>query len=154
MISWFRAAAGPAAVPAGLRWEEGPRWAGLRWAGLRWKGPRWAGLRWAGLRWADHRWAGPRWAGPRSGQGAFPIFFPIVVSPPQCFYIDQFGRCCDRNGWCCDRFGRCGWDLSFGGFPAMATPVFDDDWDDMDDMDDYPMMSYDDFDMDDGDYED
>ena len=81
--------------------------------------------------------------------GRFPIFFPIVIRPPQCFYIDQFGRCCDRNGWCCDQFGRCGWDYTFGGYPAMA-PMYDDG---MDDMGDYPVMAYGDFDMDD-DYDD
>lgn len=54
----------------------------------------------------------------------FPLFFGVPTG--RCFFIDRFGRCCDR-------FGRCFFPGGFDfGFP-FALADFDDDWYDDDD---------------------
>ena len=95
----------------------------------------------------------------RFPRGRFPRVVPIrrrfpgVVVPPiffgfpreRCYYIDGFGRCCDRFGRCCDRFGRCEY-----VYPPFVSEVSMADswygvpggWDMMPDYDD--MVDYDD----------
>ncbi len=44
------------------------------------------------------------------------FFFPIFFPQERCFFIDQFGRCCDR-------FGNCGFfdDFDSDGFPFAGS---------------------------------
>ena len=105
--------------------------------------------------------------GPRGGfpGGGFPRPFPVRQRFPRffffpvnyfgfpagrCYWVDEFGRCCDRNGRCCDRFGRCFYGGGYDGYAQTAMngwygipggwdmmPDYDDMTDyDMDDMDD------------------
>ena len=107
----------------------------------------------------------PRGGFPRRGfPGRIPVrqpfprffFFPVGFPVDRCYFVDQFGRCCDRVGRCCDRFGRCGYGGGYGdGFTPYASPAsstggwygMPGQWDMMPDYDD--MMDYDMDDMDD-----
>lgn len=121
--------------------------------------------------------SGPRGGFPRGGsRGGFPgrrfprplpirqrfpgsFFFPINYfgfPAGRCYWIDDLGRCCDRNGRCCDRYGRCFYSNAFDGYaPAQAAMStwygIPGGWDMMpryDDMTDYDMDDMFDFDDD------
>jgi len=120
---------------------------------------------------------GPRGGFPRRGfpRGGFPrrrfprrfpvrqrfprfFFFPTGFPTGRCYWIDPFGRCCDRFGRCCDRYGRCFYNDRFADRLASGSNPTSDGWygvpgswdmmPDYDDMIDYDMDDMDDMDDD------